>query len=205
MHTYRCPLVSPCIWNWDCSRRNESRHDTSTLNTLHALSLDQSSKAPKVILKLADLMGYILYECHAPRVPLAKELAFLENYLELERLRVAGKMQVHLHVVGVLNGQQVAPLLFMSLVENAFKHGGGHHTEGAFLHILLHIKEEDGLAFRVENSTARALTTENEAPSGGIGLQNIQKRLALLYPDMHQFDTRIHDGLFRAQLTIPAH
>lgn len=177
----------------------------STLNTLYALSLDQSPQAPRVILKLADLMRYIFYECQVARVPLAKELAFLERYLELERLRVAGKMKVHLHVVGLLNGQQVAPLLFISLVEHAFKHGVRHGAAGAFVHVLLHIQEEEGLVFRVENSTATARTTEGEAPSDGIGLQNMQKRLALLYPGAHQFGTTIHDGLFRAQLTIPSH
>ncbi|MEM1093927.1 MAG: histidine kinase [Bacteroidota bacterium] len=176
----------------------------STLNTLYALSLDQSTQAPRVILKLADLMRYILYECQVPRVPLAKELAFLERYLELERLRVVGKMKVHLHVVGLFKGQQVAPLLFISLVEYAFKHGVQHRSDGAFLHIQVHIPDDETIAFSVEKSTAWSPTGTDQASYDDLALNAIQKRLVLLYPGMHQFEATVNECLYHAQLTIPA-
>ncbi|GAB5521787.1 MAG: histidine kinase [Rhodothermales bacterium] len=178
----------------------------NALNNLYALSLDESPKAPQIVLKLADLMRYILYECQSPRVALEKEVAFVQNYLELERLRVDDKVTIDLKVIGTLEGQRVAPLLFMPLVENAFKHGVGHRADDAFVHVLLHIQEDDTMVFRVENSTAPTLQTEPDDPLyGGIGLQNIQKRLALLYPDVHQFETTVDEKFFRAQLTVPTH
>lgn len=176
----------------------------NALNNIYALSLDASPKTPDIILKLSDLMRYILYECRTPRVDLEKELAFVENYLEVERLRVSDDVEVCFNTVGHLAGQQVAPLLFMPLIENAFKHGVGSQVDGAFVHILMQYDQPDQLTFEIENSKEAALVRyDADDPYHGVGLTNVRKRLQLLYPEAHTFDIQDTEQLYRVHLTLP--
>lgn len=174
----------------------------NALNNLYALSLDASPETPDTILKLSSLMRYILYESQTDHVSLEKEVQFVQNYLDLEKLRVADDVDIQFKLVGRVNGQQVAPLMFMPLVENAFKHGLGSHKDGGFVHILLHCDTEDEVVFRIENSKEAALVPADN-PYSGVGLTNIKRRLALRYPDQHNLDIQDRDDFFRVQLTLP--
>jgi len=152
------------------------------LNSLYALTLKKSDMAPTMVIKLSEMMRYMLYECNEKRVPLEKEINYLRNYLDLEKLRIGNKMDIELNVHGDLDDKYIAPLIFINFVENAFKHGGigANKTKG---HVRLDINVEDHVIhFLLENSKPLRLQ-ESQAlrPAGGIGLKNVKDRLGLVY------------------------
>lgn len=170
----------------------------NTLNNLYALTLKKSDLAPDMVLKLSEMMEYMLYESNEARVPLEKEISYLQNYIELEKLRYSSHSQVALAVNGPVNGQEIAPLLLLPLVENAFKHGVGKRTENSWLRGTINI-DKSAVAFTVENSKSDA---DRQKKKGGIGLANLRKRLELLYPGRYTLQTE--DGLntYKAALYI---
>ena len=158
----------------------------NTLNNLYALTLKKSDQAPEIVLKLSEIMRYMLYECNERRVLLTKEIQYIHNYLDLERLRQPKEADIRFTTAGSISEQMVAPLLFVPFLENSFKHGLNHHIQGGgFVRLHLHVQGED-LEFRIENSKAmESVPRQNHPRSGGIGLANVQQRLDLLYPENH--------------------
>ncbi len=157
----------------------------NTLNNLYALTLRKSDKAPEIVLKLSEIMRYMLYECNERRVLLSKEVQYINNYLDLERLRQPKEADIHFTVEGHISEQMVAPLLFVPFLENSFKHGLNTHTQGGgFVRLRLQVQGED-MEFTIENSKADNLPRHNHPRSGGIGLQNLQQRLNIIYPENH--------------------
>lgn len=157
----------------------------NTLNNLYALTLKKSDKAPEIVLKLSEIMRYMLYECNEKRVLLSKEIQYIYNYLDLERLRQPQEVDITFSTEGHISDQLVAPLLFVPFLENSFKHGLNHHVHGAgFVHIYLSVSGED-LEFIIENSKAERMPRLDHPRSGGIGLVNVRQRLQLLYPESH--------------------
>ncbi len=160
----------------------------NTLNNLYALTLKKSEKAPEIVIKLSEMMRYMLYECNEKEVPLVKEVNYLRNYLDLERLRQAKDVDIQLEVKGMVTNQRIAPLLFIPFVENSFKHGLNRQITDGYVHIALHI-QKDKVALFVKNSKAPVMPARNSKPSGGIGLVNVKRRLDLLYPNRHHLET----------------
>jgi sensor histidine kinase YesM len=158
----------------------------NTLNSLYALTLKKSDEAPEVVIKLSEMMRYMLYECNEPRVPLSKEVTYIRNYLDLERLRHKN-LNVAFDVEGIVGDLQVAPLIFIAFIENAFKHGASNHISAGFVHIHLYI-EKDELNLYVENSKPEKQPAQAHKRSGGIGLVNVRRRLDILYSDSHHLD-----------------
>jgi two-component system, LytTR family, sensor kinase len=158
----------------------------NTLNNLYALTLTKNDKAPEIVLKLSEIMRYMLYECNERHVFLTKEIHYMQNYLDLERLRQPKDADIVFTTEGHISEQLVAPLLFVPFVENAFKHGLNHHiTGGGFVRMHLKVVGED-LDFTIENSKVAISAPRSEHPrSGGIGLNNVRQRLQLLYPNAH--------------------
>ncbi|MCP3928464.1 MAG: histidine kinase [Bacteroidetes bacterium] len=163
----------------------------NNLNSLYSLSLDADEKTPELILKLSETMRYMLYESNENFVPLQKELEFLHNYIELQRLRSQEKYRISFQTIGEIKDQKVAPLLFIPFVENGFKHGIKGDVDSAFLNILLKIRDQD-LTFKVENNKGTVDQIQNDN-SNGIGLKNVQRRLELLYQD--KYELNIVDGI----------
>ena len=168
------------------------------LNNLYALTLKKSDLAPDMVLKLSGMMEYMLYDSDEARVPLEREINYLQNYIELEKLRCGDHSDIALRVNGNPNGKEIAPLLLLPLVENAFKHGVGKLAENSWLHGTLTL-----------NPTAVEMTVENNKPTvqpkeqkGGIGLVNLQKRLDLLYPGQYTLQTEDRMDSYRAALSI---
>ncbi len=157
----------------------------NTLNSLYALTLKKSDDAPEIVLKLSEMMRYILYECNEKMVPLTKEVKSLQNYMELEKLRHRTETAISFDIDGDLTDQKIAPLLFMTFMENAFKHGLSNQLEGHYVKINLHIKE-DNIVFEIINSNAPKSNSYQKNKNKGIGLQNIKRRLTLLYPKKHK-------------------
>lgn len=155
----------------------------NTLNNLYALSLQKSDKAPEMILKLSEMMRYLLYESNEKMVPLANEIRCMENYIELERIRQDERTRIQLEINCKENGKMIAPLLFIPFLENSFKHGVNSAIEAGWIHIRL--DEKDGaLFFEVENN--KPAKPMKKGSENGIGLQNVKRRLELIYPQKHE-------------------
>ena len=169
----------------------------NTLNNLYAMSLQRSADTPESILQLSDLMRYVIYKGQEERVTVEEEIRYLEDYMRLQmiRLKKAPVFSFEQHVTP--DAMTIAPLLLIVLVENAFKHGVEPAEEAARLHIRLQCNQSS-LYFSCENSF------ETPADTGGIGLDNLRKRLALLYPGRHTFTTSIKNHTFKAELQLTA-
>lgn len=175
----------------------------NTLNSLYALTLKKSDKAPDIVIKLSEMMRYMLYECNEPQVPLRKEINYLKNYLDLERLRQRDNIEITLEVTGSVTDQEVAPLLLIPFLENSFKHGINAAIQGGFVRAKLAV-EERSLRFDLENSKGSVLPRAPDAarPSGGIGLKNVRRRLTLLYPDRHKLTVRETPSTYAIHLNL---
>jgi LytS/YehU family sensor histidine kinase len=163
----------------------------NTLNSLYALTLKKSDAAPEIVIKLSEMMRYMLYECNERRVPLRKEVQYIQNYLALERLRQGQNSEIDFDLNGVINEQQIAPLMFTPFLENSFKHGLNNQLAQGYVRIKLDV-EKQKVQLQIENSKAPTKPVMNHSkPSGGIGLVNVRRRLNLIYPD--RYDLRVHD------------
>lgn len=155
----------------------------NNLNNIYAFSMEQSPRAPQMILKLANIMRYMLYECEEAYVPLSKELKYLESYIQLYELQLEGRGKVKFKQVGSPEGYHVAPLLLVAFVENCFKHSMATQLKDILIQVQVRIF--DGLLdFTAENNYG-TYTQEEDPVEGGIGLKNVKKRLTLLYPGKH--------------------
>jgi two-component system LytT family sensor kinase len=167
----------------------------NTLNSLYALTLRGSEQASAVVLRLSALMHYMLYEAAAPKVLLLDEIKHLESFIGIEQMRFADRLELSFQYSGDLAGKMIAPLLLLPFVENAFKHSLAD-TNG-WITISLKVAG-DKLFLKVENSCA-------EAPADGkkgLGLKNVQRRLALTYPDRHQLQLQQNSGTYEAHLKL---
>lgn len=170
----------------------------NTLNNLYSLTLARSEQAPDAVLRLADLLDYLLYQGSKPAVPLAQEAAHLDTYLTLERLRYDDRVSITFRTEGDLDGARIAPLLLIPFVENSLKHGLHPDPDGGWVEIVL-ARTADRLTFRVANSKPR---TAAASDGEGIGLANVRRRLALLYPDAHDLEIRAAPDRFDIVLTL---
>ena len=132
------------------------------------------------------MMRYMLYECNEKSVSLQKEVNYIKNYLDLERLRHAGHVDIKFDVKGNISLQKIAPLMFIPFLENSFKHGLNKQINQSFVYIDLEVKEDD-IHLIIENSKPQTLPMQTHKKSGGIGLVNVKRRLNILYPDQHSF------------------
>ncbi|MEK7253292.1 MAG: sensor histidine kinase, partial [Bacteroidota bacterium] len=149
----------------------------NTLNNLYHLARKQSKTTPDAILKLSDLLRFMLYECATPRIRLEQEIKVVRDYLELERLRYGERLNLSFQVETDDESQPIAPLLLLPLVENAFKHGAAESRGETWVRISLQEKSGE-LTFRVENGKDPGEANGQE----GIGLRNLRRQLELLYP-----------------------
>jgi two-component system, LytTR family, sensor kinase len=158
----------------------------NTLNNLYAMILTSDKNASKAVLHLSSMMSYMLYECNCATITLEKEIEHLKNYIELEKIRYGKRLNISFEFGGDIEGKSIAPLLLFGFVENAFKHGAGKDISEAWIRINCWAKNET-LDFLVENSVSRGEADVKEVigTNGGIGLQNIKKRLSLIYPERH--------------------
>ncbi|WP_179862156.1 sensor histidine kinase [Longibacter salinarum] len=176
----------------------------NTLNNLYGLVLEQSEKAPDVVLQLADLLEYMLYRADDTFVPLNAEIEHIRTYLDIERLRVEERVSITFDVDPVPTGARIAPLLLIPLVENAFKHGVRRRSGASWVRLNLRVREEQ-MFFSVENSRLPDDDDEQDPSISGIGLPNLRKRLQLLYPSAHDLDLTRDETTFTARLALPLH
>lgn len=170
----------------------------NVLSTVHALSRNKAPEAAAVVVRLSEMMRFILYEVKNKTISLSREIEFLENYIDLEKMRFQNKLQL-LFDVNIENEKiQVAPMIFLPFIENAFKHGVTESLKSSFVHIYLHVKE-NVLEFKVENSVEACLEIPEKQ---GIGLANVKRQLELIYPAHTLSVTRKPDN-YCVMLKIP--
>ena len=162
----------------------------NTLNNIYSLIAFSPEKAQEAVHELSRLLRYVLYDSSQPQVPLEKDLDFLRNYVELMRIRLSGLVKLDINIQSDTQGLEIAPLLFISLVENAFKHGISN-SQPSFVQLDIHV-EESCVVCRIRNSYFPKDPNRDKSGSG-IGLVNLQKRLELLYPQSYTFKQGLAD------------
>ncbi|MFZ6014272.1 MAG: sensor histidine kinase [Bacteroidota bacterium] len=160
----------------------------NTLNNLYALTLKKSDKAPEMVLKLSELINYMLYECKSDEVPLSKEIKFIRNYIDIEKMRYGDKLDVDIRISGEVGDRKIAPLIILPFVENCFKHGASEDLMQSWVKLTID-SYPDHVIIKVENSKASG---NGKQRTEGIGVQNVKRRLDLLYPNRHEL--KIMDG-----------
>ncbi|WP_158799214.1 sensor histidine kinase [Pedobacter sp. L105] len=167
----------------------------NTLNSLYALTLKGSEKASQVVLRLSDLMHYMLYEASASRVLLTDEIEHLSNYIHIEEMRFAGRMELSFQYSGDIDDKLISPLILLPFIENAFKHG--ITKQSGWITISINVIGHR-LFLKVENS---CVTPTLEKP-GGLGLINVKRRLDLIYAGDYELELNQYDGVFEADLKL---
>ena len=157
----------------------------NTLNNIYFFTLTASQKAPEILTKLTDILRYILNECNQPLVPLVKELKMIEDYMALERIRYGDRLKMELEITGDYSHNMIPPLLLIPLVENSFKHGASKMLDQPWLNLTITIKEQS-LYFLLSNSRPDEIILSQH--NVHIGLNNVKKRLQLLYPAAHELN-----------------
>lgn len=167
----------------------------NTLNSLYALTLKGSEQASNVVLRLSDLMHYMLYDASANKVLLKDEIKHLENYISIEQMRFADRLELSFQYSGDIAGKMIAPLLLLPFIENAFKHGIGDNPGW----ITINLKVTGSKLFlKVENSCG----TTGKSTATGLGLQNVKRRLELMYPGAYELHITNNTDFFEVDLKL---
>jgi len=169
----------------------------NTLNTIYGFALKQSLQTPEIILKLSNLLDYILYQVNKPEVSLKEEVLHIKEYVELEKIRFQDTLKVIFVSSDISESIKIAPMLLIPFVENAFKHG---NIINGFLSVEIHVKvKENQLDFSVSNTVLKG---GQQNSTKGIGLENIQKRLELNYQNNYKLVNDTENNRYAVKLSI---
>lgn len=175
----------------------------NTLNNLYTLALKKSDKTPEVIEKLSEILDYILYRCEARYVPLRSEIKLIENYIALEKIRYGKRVDVNFDCK-ITEEAKIAPLLLLTLLENAFKHGVSQEINSAFINIKIEANKSN-ITVNIENSKPENNQKITAKQRSTIGLTNIQKQLQLLYPKEHVLSVIDEKKRYESKLILSNH
>ncbi|WP_345954835.1 histidine kinase [Mucilaginibacter sp. PAMB04168] len=168
----------------------------NSLNSIYSLAYQRAENTPEAILKLSEIMRYMLYECNDNKVDLANELQYLQNFIDLQKIRFGDNSYVNFEVDGIITNQRIVPLLLISFIENAFKHGVANDPAAP---IQLKITVDDGhLDFYMHNKKH----LHNRDAAGGIGLNNVKRRLKLLYPNQYHLNINDTADTYTCELSL---
>ncbi len=172
----------------------------NSLNSIYSLARKESKEVPQKIVQLSDLMRHIIYDSDIDFISLEKEVEMVQNYMGLQKLRTQKDNKIAFEMLGNIEGKKIAPLIFLPFVENSFKHGLKGGAKNAYVKIRLEISGKV-LHFEVENSKGKPSDLGNSKYKG-IGIENVKKRLELIYPEQHSL--RITDGekIFKVLLQV---
>jgi sensor histidine kinase YesM len=172
----------------------------NTLNNLYMLVCEKSDKAPKMLLRLSELLSYVLYECKADEVLLSKEINVIKDYVALEKERYGERLDVSLNFSGDIVDRMIVPMLFQPFIENSFKHGTSEQLGKVWMSIDLSVKNNQ-LYFKIINSCDNNNQTDRE----GIGIINLKKRLELLYPGKFELRNGVEQDVYIVSMAIELH
>jgi len=168
----------------------------NSLNSIYSLAYQKSDVTPEAILKLSEIMRYMLYESNDGKVELSKELQYLQNYIDLQKIRFGSKALVDFKITGEVGDQKIVPLLLIAFIENAFKHGV---ADDPLMPIRLRINlDGTNLHFYIENKKHM----NNRDIESGVGLANVQRRLELLYPGKYKLDIQDRADTYTCELSL---
>ncbi|OKY25377.1 sensor histidine kinase [Thalassotalea sp. PP2-459] len=175
----------------------------NTLNNLYGLATEKSELTQEVIYKLSQMMRFTIYEGRKNTVTLADEVDYLENFIELNIIRYKHKIDIKFEQKIEDKQQRIPPLLFINLLENAFKHGVDSQLESQYIHFSL-TTTKTTIMFNIENNFDKITCDKNKAirRSGGLGTENLSRRLALLFPNKHSYTRYIEGNQYIANVTI---
>jgi LytS/YehU family sensor histidine kinase len=171
----------------------------NTLNNIYSLVYKKSEDAPEAVMKMSSIMRYMLYDATTDTVPLEKEVEYLKSFIELEKLRIRHPDFVEMTISGSMEGRTVPPMLLIPFVENAFKHGS-KNVASPGIRIDLSVSPGE-IRFRVSNFLRKNVPAYTD-PTGGIGLNNIRRRLNLLYPGKHDLEIKSDEEIYTILLII---
>ena len=170
----------------------------NSLNVIYSLTLNNDKSTPEVILKLSDILRYVIYDSTQDKVLLSSELSLLKKYIDLQKYRIEDDASINFSSE-IEYDVKVAPLIFLTLLENSFKHGIKSEIENVFIDVKLY-SDAEKVYFEIENNKPE--TKRNSNKQNGVGLENIKKRLALQYPDNHKLKVLDNGNTFKVYLEI---
>lgn len=175
----------------------------NTLNNIYSLSVEKSNKTPKIILKLSELMRYMLYETQSKKQTLENEILCIQNYLDLERIRHDERLEVNMYISGDIQDKEISPMLLLTFIENSFKHGANKNVGNVKIDINFKIKE-NFLYFSVSNPMPTITKhVDNFNKLSGIGIENVKKRLELGYnKNEYKLTIKNKNNIFVVKLKI---
>ena len=171
----------------------------NSLNNIYTLAAIDSNKTQKSIINLSNMLRYVLYDCDQETVLLKKEIEYIENYLKLFALKSSKVYPISTEFNIKNNSITIAPMLIIPFIENALKHSNINSLNGSFINIKINADAND-INFEVENSIPKTKITKDEV--GGIGLENVKKRLTILYPNKHQLIVSENENIFYVKLNL---
>lgn len=171
----------------------------NTLNNLYALTLIKSDNAPQLVLKISDMMEYVLYEVNSTKASLLEEINYINNFIDITRLRFNERIECETDITGNIEDVEVPPLLFLPFIENCFKHGL-KDSDKVQVTMSFEVVNKDYLEFSLSNSFN---PTSDEVNMEGIGIVNTKRRLSLLFANDYLLETTIKDGTYNLFLKIP--
>lgn len=172
----------------------------NTLNNLYSHTLEFSPRSPEIVLKLSGLLRFMIYESNSPKISLAREVDLLQNYISLEKLRYGDRLDFSESISGEIEKYQIAPLLLLPFLENAFKHGTSKQIDQCWISFDLSL-EESLMKFKLINSIDPINEEENTSP-GGLGLKNVKKRLEILYKGNFKLETQKMQEIYVINLQL---
>ncbi|MDR6560671.1 MULTISPECIES: histidine kinase [unclassified Arcicella] len=173
---------------------------TNTLNNIYSLTITDDKRNGDAILSLSSLLDYVLYESNEQTISLEREISFLTNFIELEKIRNTKRLKVDFVVEGEIHGN-IPPMILVTFVENAFKHSIVDLKSRCFIKIHLKVVD-DSLSFEVVNSKSNIVSINRKTTFGGIGLSNTKKRLITLYPNAHSLEIKDEKDTYSINLKI---
>jgi sensor histidine kinase YesM len=170
----------------------------NTLNNLYSLALEKSDKTPDLLIRLSDMLSYIIYDCNSGKVPLVKEIDFINSFLELQKVRY-DTCDITFKVDGELNGRQIAPMILHTFIDNSFKHGADKDSGNPWIKISISVTR--GILFFTSINSTR-LNDEPVGKVAGIGISNAMKRLDLIYQGRHDLVIDNSDNRYSVSLKL---
>ncbi len=174
----------------------------NTLNNLYYLAYSKSENTTEVIAKLSQMMRYMIYDSNHPKVLLSKEIEYMQSYIGLERLRLNDLIPIKFEVSGNTENVWITPLIFITFLENAFKHGVSNSNPKAWVNISIALRDKECI-YSVENS--KTSDQKDVSEKSGIGLKNVKRRLELSYPGQYKLETKETRDTYLVQLNLTLH
>ena len=172
----------------------------NTLNNIYSFTYIKDERAAPMLMKLSEMLRYMLYDSNEATVSLEKEIQFLRNFIDLQKMKTNKLQNIDFQIEGNIHAVYIAPLLLLSFFENSFKHSDLDINPNGFIKINLQVTERQQLIFEMSNTKRK--NKSNQKENSGIGLENVKKRLELLYPQKHEFMISDGEDVFRIKLKL---